>query len=277
MRFKFRTTALLLVVISLQLSAGRAKAIEILRGRAIQGGLVVLKTKPGASIKINDRIVIVTQQGLAIAGFHRDDTASITVEATHPDGSEYKLVLKPVVRNYQEQRIDGLPKEMVTPPPRVIERILRERKEVIKARSIESQLDAFAGKFSWPVAGTITGVYGSRRILNGEPRAPHYGIDIAAPAGTPIFAPQTGIVRMVADLYFTGWTIILDHGHGLSSTFLHLQSSAVNVGDKVIKGDILGTVGSTGRSTGAHLDWRINLFNKRLDPALVAGAMPSKP
>ena len=123
-------------------------------------------------------------------------------------------------------------------------------------------------------SGIITGVYGSRRILNGQPRAPHYGIDIAAPKGTPVIAPQDGIITMVDDLYFTGWTIIMDHGHGLSSTFLHLDQTAVEEGQTVKRGEALGTVGSSGRSTGPHLDWRINLFEKRLDPMLVAGPMP---
>ena len=144
------------------------------------------------------------------------------------------------------------------------------------ARAHASRINAFAGPFSWPVKGIVTGVYGSRRILNGKPRAPHYGIDIAAPENTPISAPQDGIVRMVSDLYFTGWTIILDHGHGVSSTFLHLKKTFVSVGNKIRKGAKIGTVGSTGRSTGAHLDWRINLFEKRLDPALVAGPMTSQ-
>ena len=111
-------------------------------------------------------------------------------------------------------------------------------------------------------------------MLNGEPRAPHYGIDIAAPKGTPVKAPADGIIRMADDLYFTGWTIILDHGHGMSSTFLHLETTAAEVGDSVSQGQVIGTVGSTGRSTGPHLDWRINVFGKRLDPMLIAGPMP---
>ena len=128
----------------------------------------------------------------------------------------------------------------------------------------------------WPVEGIITGVYGSRRILNGEPRAPHYGIDIAAKTGTPVKAPADGIIRMVENLYFTGWTIILDHGHGLSSTFLHLDTTEARLGQKVAAGQVIATVGSSGRSTGPHLDWRINLFERRLDPMLIAGAPPKQ-
>ncbi len=258
------------------LSLGQAGAVEILNGQAIQGGLLVLKTKPGSKLTINGKKTMVTPQGLAVAGFHRDDTTTLIVQAKHPNGTTEKLVLKPSTRNYPEQRIDGLPTEMVTPPPVVLERIARDRRLVIAARAHASSINAFAGSFSWPVKGIVTGVYGSRRILNGKPRAPHYGIDIAAPENTPISAPQDGIVRMVSDLYFTGWTIVLDHGHGVSSTFLHLKKTFVSVGNKIRKGAKIGTVGATGRSTGAHLDWRINLFEKRLDPALVAGPMPSQ-
>jgi murein DD-endopeptidase MepM/ murein hydrolase activator NlpD len=219
---------------------------------------------------------MVTPKGLAVVGFHRDDTSTLVILSKHLDGNVRRLQLKPKIRVYREQRIDGLPRKMVTPPTEVLERIARDRQLVISARAHASKISSFSGKFSWPIKGIITGIYGSKRILNGKPRAPHYGIDIAAPEGTPVSAPQAGIIRMVSDLYFTGWTIILDHGHGVSSTFLHLKNAAVKLGDKVRKGEIIGTVGSTGRSTGAHLDWRINLFNKRLDPELVAGPISRK-
>jgi len=254
----------------------KVEAIEVLSGKAIQGGLIVLQTKPGSDLTINGKKTMVSSEGLAVTGFHRDDTTNLTIQTKHPDGNVQKILLKPEIRVYQEQRIDGLPRKMVTPPDKVLERIATDRKLVISARAHASKISAFAGKFSWPIKGIITGVYGSKRILNGKPRAPHYGIDIAAPEGTPITAPQAGIVRMVSDLYFTGWTIILDHGHGVSSTFLHLKNATVNVGTKVKKRDVIGTVGSTGRSTGAHLDWRINLFSKRLDPELIAGPMPNR-
>ena len=255
---------------------GKVEAVEVLSGKAIQGGLLILQTKPGSDLTINGKKTMVSSQGLAVTGFHRDDTTTLTIKTKHPDGNVQKILLNPEIRIYQEQRIDGLPRKMVTPPDKVLDRIARDRKLVISARAHASKISAFAGKFSWPIKGIITGVYGSKRILNGKPRAPHYGIDIAAPEGTPITAPQAGIVRMVSDLYFTGWTIILDHGHGVSSTFLHLKNTTVSVGVSVKKGDIIGTVGSTGRSTGAHLDWRINLFSKRLDPELIAGPMPSR-
>ena len=250
--------------------------LEIRRGEAVQGGLVLLQATPGAALTANGDTLMVSAAGLAVVGFHRDDTAAIEVMATAPDGSIETLTLTPKIREYQEQRIDGLPKKMVTPPDDVLARIASDREMVVQARSHATQIDAFAHAITWPVQGIVTGVYGSRRILNGEPRAPHYGIDIAAARGTPVTAPADGIIRMVEDLYFTGWTIILDHGHGLSSTFLHLDTTSVQPGEMVAAGQVIATVGSSGRSTGPHLDWRINLFGKRLDPMLIAGPMPQQ-
>ena len=256
--------------------ASPTHALEIWRGAAIQGGMLILKTHPEAIIRLNDAILPVASNGLIVIGFHRDDSTSITLTASLPNGETKTLTLTPSKRSYKTQRIDGLPAKMVTPPQEVLERIARDRQAVIEARAIISDLDAWQSNFLWPVEGIITGIYGSRRILNGAPRAPHYGIDIAAPKGTPIIAPASGIVRMVDDLYFTGNTIIIDHGHGVSSTFLHLDSVAVKENMAVAQGDIIGTVGSSGRSTGAHLDWRVNWRDKRLDPERLAGAMPQR-
>ena len=265
--------ALILTVFMLG-SAAPVEALEIIRGKAIQGGLVIISVADGSSLTANNTPLMISPGGLAAIGFHRDETDSITLEETAPDGKIMTLTLTPEVRQYKEQRINGLPGKMVTPPEAVMARISRDSQNVRDARAHASPLDAFSKQMDWPTRGIITGVYGSRRILNGQPRAPHYGIDIAAPKGTPVIAPQDGIITMVDDLYFTGWTIIMDHGHGLSSTFLHLDQTAVEEGQTVKRGEALGTVGSSGRSTGPHLDWRINLFEKRLDPMLVAGPMP---
>ena len=265
---------LLLAVVPLVLLVSSATALEVHRGEAVQGGLVLLRLAPGSSLTVDGAPRMVSPDGFALVGFHRDDEETVSLEARSPDGSIRSLGLTPRQRQYREQRIDGLPANMVTPPQEVLDRIKRDRLEVRKARGEATAIDGFAQRMGWPVKGVVTGVYGSRRILNGEPRAPHYGIDIAAPAGTPVTAPAGGIVRMVDDLYFTGWTVILDHGHGLSSTFLHLDEALVKEGQQVPKGGLLGRVGSSGRSTGPHLDWRINLFEKRLDPMLIAGPMP---
>ena len=253
-----------------------ALALEIWRGEAVQGGMVIIKSDPGAIVRLHDEILPVASNGRIVVGFHRDDRASITLHASLPDGTSKTLTLTPHPRVFKTQRINGLPPAMVTPPQEALDRITRDRQAVTQARAIISDLEAWQDAFLWPVEGIITGVYGAKRILNGEPRAPHYGIDIAAPKGTPIIAPAAGIVRLVDDLYFTGNTIIIDHGHGISSTFLHLDSVAVKENMTVAQGAIIGAVGTSGRSTGAHLDWRVNWRDKRLDPERLASAMPKR-
>ena len=159
---------------------------------------------------------------------------------------------------------------MVTPPKSFYDRINRENKSIKLIRNLNSDINYVFQKFIWPNKGIISGVFGSQRILNGKPRRPHYGVDIAAKNGSPVLSPTDSIVRMAEnDLYFTGGTIMLDHGHGVISVYSHLSKIKVNVGDKVLKGQKIAEVGSTGRSTGPHLDWRINWFNQRLDPALL--------
>jgi murein DD-endopeptidase MepM/ murein hydrolase activator NlpD len=269
-----RLGLILLTAVILLSAVNPAAALEIIKGKPIQGGMMLIKTKPGHKITLNGSSLMVSHNGDAVIGFHRDDTAPITLTSFDDDDPVASLTITPEKRRYEEQRIDGLPPKLVTPPEDVLARIKRDRDVVAAARARETALTAFLGDFDWPTRGIITGVYGSRRILNDQPRAPHYGIDIAAPTGTEVRAPQAGIIRMVDDLYYTGWTIILDHGHGVSSTLLHLDTTLVDPGAAIEKGQVIGTVGSTGRSTGPHLDWRINWFDKRLDPALLAGPMP---
>ena len=261
-------------VICIFFTATPSFGLEIVKGKAIQGGLLIVKTEEGHEIMLDEKPLMVSKDGYAAFGFHRDDVEEITLRSLKNNEVLSTLTIEPEAREYKEQRINGLPKKMVTPPQQVLDRIKNDREIVGAARAYKTPIEAFLGAFEWPSYGIITGVYGSRRILNNQPRAPHYGIDIAAPKGTPVKAPQAGIIRMVEDLYYTGWTIILDHGHGVSSTFLHLENTSVKIGEHVEKGDLIGTVGSTGRSTGPHLDWRVNWFGKRLDPALLVGPMP---
>ena len=259
-----------LAVIVLLLAAEPAAALE-LSGGASQGGLLYGRTDPDSKVHFDGRAVRVGSDGRFVVGFGRDAAPSATLSLTAPDGRQEAVTLTVVQRHYQIQRIDGLPQTMVSPPEAVWERIKRDAALVAEARAHDTPLPYFVGPFSQPVEGVVTGVYGSQRILNGQPRQPHYGIDIAASEGTPVLAPAGGIVRLAEpDLYYTGGTIVLDHGHGVSSTFLHMASLEVALGDSVVRGDRLGTVGSTGRSTGAHLDWRINWFEERIDPQLAA-------
>ena len=212
-------------------------------------------------------------------GFHRDDTAPVTLTLTDAVGQTSDHVITPSIRDYDIQRIDGLNKNFVTPPDETIARIKKDRADVIQARAMFSLSDdAVHNGFDWPSPGRITGIYGSQRILNGKPRQPHYGIDIAAAQGTPVIASADGVIAMATDLYFTGGTIIIDHGYYLNSTYSHLKTMTVAAGDTVSRGQVIGTVGSTGRSTGPHLDWRINWGAKRLDPMLLSDAyVPSLP
>ncbi len=246
-----------------------------LTGEAVQGGLMQGRVPSGSTVLIDGEPVRVSPDGLFLVGFHRDENAAQTVKAVLPDGGEVEQVIAPQPRQYKIERIDGLPPKKVTPPPEALARIQAESAQVKEVRRLDAPRTDFANGFQWPVHGRISGVYGSQRILNGEPRRPHFGIDIAAPTGTPVSAPADGLVTMAhPDMYFSGATLILDHGHGLSSSFLHLDSITVSEGQRVRQGEQIGTVGASGRATGPHLDWRINLFNRRLDPQLLVGPMP---
>ena len=246
----------------------------LLRGGAVEGGLMIARTAPDNRVTLDDAAIPVAPDGLFIVGFHRDSDLPVTIGITTADGTSQLTVLTPQQRSYQIQRIDGLQKNLVTPPEKVIARIKSDQAAVAAARQTPAAAGDFWRGIDWPVTGRISGVFGSQRILNGQPRQPHYGIDIAVPKGTPVRAPASGLVTLVKDLYFSGWTVIINHGLGLNSTFLHLDSTAISVGDTVQRGSIIGTVGSTGRSTGPHLDWRLDWQGRRIDASLAAGPMP---
>ncbi|MFQ5958429.1 MAG: M23 family metallopeptidase [Alphaproteobacteria bacterium] len=246
-----------------------------LDGRLIQGGLVQGVTEPGSQVRFEGQRVRVSAQGLFLVGFGRDDEGPFTLDVRHPDGTVTHRHIEIETREYRIQRIDGLPPKMVTPDPEALKRIRRENARIAEVRARDTPEPLFADGFLWPVAGPISGVYGSQRILNGEPRRPHYGVDVAAPAGTPVKAPADGIVALAEpDLYYTGGTVMLDHGHGLTSVYSHMSAVTVTAGERVKQGDMIGRVGATGRVTGAHLDWRVNWFRTRLDPQLLVPPMP---
>jgi len=235
-------------------------------GKFIQGSFILGKTEPGSEVFIDKKKIRVTTEGFFAFGLGRDRKNDIVILINNK-----KIIKKVLKRKYNIQRIDGLEKEKVTPPEEVYERIKRENKWIGEARAIDSDLIFFTNKFSIPVENAIiTGVYGSQRILNGKPKWPHYGLDFAAEKGTKIKAMLDGIVTLTEpDLFYTGGTLIFDHGHGISTLYMHMEKIFVKKGQKVKKGDIIGTVGSTGRATGAHLDVRLNWFDIRLDPATV--------
>jgi len=235
-------------------------------GKFIQGSFILGKTEPGSEVFIDKQKVKVTPEGYFAFGLGRDRKNDIIITI-----NEKKIVKKVFKREYKIQRIDGLEEKKVTPPEEVYERIKRENKWIGEARAIDSDLNFFKNKFINPLENAIvTGVYGSQRILNGKPKWPHYGIDFAAEEGTEIKAMLDGIVTLAEpDLFYTGGTLIFDHGHGISTLYMHMKTLMVQKGQKVKQGDVIGTVGSTGRSTGAHLDVRLNWFQVRLDPATV--------
>ena len=243
----------------------------IFQGKFIQGHFIIGKTEPNSKVIVDKKEVRVTNDGYFVFGLGRDRKYDVTITINNEDGSKQKIIKKVKKRKYNIQRIDGLEETKVTPPEEVYERIKRENKWISEARNKDSSLDFFKKKFILPLENAIiTGVYGSQRILNGKPKWPHYGIDIAAKKGTKIKSSATGIVTLAEqDLYYTGGTIIMDHGHGISTIYSHLATLNVKIGDEVLQGDIIGTVGSTGRSTGPHLDFRVNWFQTRLDPMSV--------
>ena len=256
-------------ILILFLFSFEASAVEF-SSKFIQGSFILGKTTPNAKVEIDNKNVLVTKDGYFVFGIGRDRKNDVTIRILKKQKLEV-ITKKVYKRKYKIQKIDGLPEKKVTPPKEVCERIKRENKLIADARAVESKLTFFKNKFIPPLENSIvTGVYGSQRILNGKPRWPHYGIDFAAKEGTKIKAMLSGTATMVEpDLFYTGGTLIFDHGHGISTLYMHMQKIFVKKGQKVKQGEIIGTVGSTGRSTGPHLDVRLNWFNVRLDPATV--------
>ena len=236
----------------------------------VQGSFILGKTEPDSEVFIDKKKIKVSKDGYFAFGLGRDRKYDVVI-IINKNGNKKTIVKKVKKREYNIQRIDGLEKTKVTPPEEFYKRIKRENQLIAKARSIESNLTFFAKKFIIPVDNAIiTGVYGSQRILNGKPKWPHYGLDFAAKEGTKIKAMLDGTVTLAeSDLFYTGGTLIFDHGHGISTLYMHMQKLFVEKGQKVKQGDIIGTIGATGRATGAHLDVRLNWFDVRLDPSTV--------
>ncbi len=262
----FKIIKYLLIFLIIQFNS---QAIEF-EGKFIQGHFILGKTDPGAKIQIDKKNVRVSKDGFFAFGLGRDRKNDVIITETL-NGVKNKFVKKVLKREYKIQRIDGLPEKKVTPPKEVYDRIRKENKLIGRARSIDTDLIYFKDEFITPVDNAIiTGVYGSQRILNGKPRWPHYGLDYAQKTGTPIKAMLSGVVTLAEkDLYYTGATLIFDHGHGISTLYMHMNEIFVEMGQEVKKGDIIGTVGKSGRATGPHLDVRLNWFDIKLDPGSV--------
>ena len=235
-----------------------------------QGALVFGKVPPGSQVRYRERLLRATGYGTVAFGVGRDETGPLKVDVTLPSGRMEPVSIAVTPRDWPVEHVNGVPPKTVNPPPEIAARIQREQALVTAARERDDERTDFALPFQWPVQGRISGRFGIARVYNGQPGAGNSGMDIAAPDGTPVRAPAGGVVTFASpDLYLTGGTVLLDHGHGVSSNFLHLSRIDVRVGDRIEPGQVIGAVGATGRATGPHLHWGMNWFDTRIDPLLV--------
>ena len=264
-----------LVATSIPPAFGAESACPELEGDFQPGGLLWGRVKPKTSLAFNGVNVPVLADGGFVLGLGRDAPATLELEIDDVVGCAIDIKS----RQYRISRVEGVPQRTVTPPEEQLARIRSERQRVrsAKAKRVQRQdfLEAVKAGLAWPVTGRISGVYGSQRFYNGKPGNPHYGVDVARPTGTPVLSPGPGVITLAEpDLFYSGGTVILDHGYGLSSSFLHMSRIDVTVGDEVQTGDPIGAIGATGRATGPHLDWRMSWFNQRIDPQLLVPPMP---
>ncbi|MEH6517291.1 MAG: M23 family metallopeptidase [Halioglobus sp.] len=277
----YRRTSVALMVSVLSASAMAESAASTpcleLQGHLVQGGLIWGRVTPGSQVSLDGQPLEVLADGTTFAGFGRDSGSKAELRVEGADNCSQTLHISK--REYNIQRVEGVPSRTVTPPKEQLDRIARERALVgaAKGQRIDRPdiLSATLAGFVWPVQGPISGVYGSQRVYNGKPGSPHYGIDVAVPTGTPVHAPAPGVVTLAeGDLFYSGGTVILDHGYKLSSSFLHMSKVTVEVGQNIAVGDLIGEVGATGRATGPHLDWRMSWGPHRIDPQLLVPPMP---
>lgn len=241
-----------------------------------QGSVLRGRVEPGSRVEFLGHEVFVASDGYFVVGLGRDAPAQVELITMTKNGDVTATNYAVAQRDYKMQRIKGVPQKTVTPPASYYERIGKEVKLAKAARAQRTQREDYRQSFQWPLIGPITGVYGSQRVYNGVPKRPHYGVDVAAPTGTKIVAPISGVVTLVHnDMFFSGGTLIVDHGHGLSSSFIHLSKILVEEGQELQQGDLIAEVGATGRVTGPHLDWRMNWYDQRVDPQLLVPPMPS--
>ena len=264
-----------LVATSIPPAFGAEPACPELEGDFQPGGLLWGRVAPETSLAFNGVDVPVLADGRFVLGLGRDAPATLELEID----DVFSCAIDIKSRQYRISRVEGVPQRTVTPPEEQLARIRAERQRVrsAKAKRVQRQdfLEAVKAGLAWPVTGRISGVYGSQRFYNGKPGNPHYGVDVARPTGTPVLSPGPGVITLAEpDLFYSGGTVILDHGYGLSSSFLHMSRIDVSVGDEVQTGDPIGAIGATGRATGPHLDWRMSWFNQRIDPQLLVPPMP---
>ncbi|MGI9287395.1 MAG: M23 family metallopeptidase [Pseudomonadales bacterium] len=265
---------IILALLCVSLCMQAAQAIE-LKGELVQGGIVIGKVQQGQTVSYDGQKLPLSTGGQFVLGFDRDSPASVALQITNLDGSSNEQQLSIESRTYDIQRIEGISRKIMSPNEADLKRIRGENISIGKARRVISPREDFLQTFIWPLNGPITGVFGSQRVYNGVPKRPHYGVDVAAPVGTRVRAPAGGSVRLAHDnMFYSGGTLVIDHGQGLNSSFLHLSKILVQVGDEVKQGQEIAEVGATGRVTGPHLDWRMNWRKQRVDPQLLVDPQP---
>ncbi|QDO83744.1 M23 family metallopeptidase [Shewanella psychropiezotolerans] len=245
-----------------------------LTGKMEQGALIRAMVEPGTQVYLNGKALKVTPEGAFAFGFSREAELKQELKLVYPDGLTQIKPLSIKTKEYKIDRVNGISKKIMKPDPKAVERSRKDSKQVRAARSQFSEIESFTQDFIWPLTGRISGVYGSQRVYNGKPGNPHYGVDVAAKTGTVVVAPADGVISLsVADMFYSGGTIILDHGYGVSSSFLHLSKLYVKDGEVIKQGQAIAEVGATGRVTGPHLDWRVNWYQMRLDPVTIVPNM----
>jgi murein DD-endopeptidase MepM/ murein hydrolase activator NlpD len=263
------TTTLLLLACTALAQAPTASD-TVFPASVSQGAMVIGKVPPGSTVQYGERTLRPTPYGSVVFGVGRDERGPLQLTVQPPGEAAETIGIAVAPRDWPIERVNGVPPKTVNPPPEIAARIAREQAQVSAARTRDGDETGFAQHFEWPVHGRISGRFGNARVYNGQPGSGHSGMDIAVPQGTPVKAPADGVVTFAApDLYLTGGTVLLDHGHGISSNFLHLSRIDVKVGDVVKQGDVIGAVGMTGRATGPHLHWGMSWFDVRIDPLLV--------
>ena len=257
---------------SMSLAASAALAQEksvrfTVGGSLEQGSLATGSAPPGSLVALDGRPLRVSADGRFVFGFAPDQTKASLVTVRYPDGGGDSRSFTPTLRQYEIERVNGLPQNTVTPPPEVAARIAHEAETIYLARLTDSSGSDFLSGFDWPAPGIESGIFGSQRIDNGVPMSPHYGVDMAAPVGTPITAPADGVVGISDDHYLNGGFTLIDHGQGVSTSYLHQSQRLVQAGEAVKRGQRIGLIGATGRATGPHLHWAMNWFEVCLDPS----------
>lgn len=247
----------------------------VLSGELVQGAMIIGRAKHAVKVELNKQALMLSPEGDFVFGLDRDAKSGDLLIVTFKDGQQWQQQLQVLPREYHIQRIEGISKKIMSKnkSPETLARIKREGRDISLARKKSIDRLNFKQSFKWPLIGPITGVFGSQRVYNGQPGRPHYGVDVAAPVGTPVAAPADGIITYADDMFYSGGTLVIDHGFGVSSSFLHLSKILVEVGTVVKQGQMVAEVGAGGRATGPHLDWRMNWFKRRMDPQLLVPPM----